>query len=77
MVDAEKASISYLKLCDSPSNTSHVHFTPLEMFSQPLFHSDTLRAKQGWVQGKGRRKETSQALLGEEDDRSDLLTLAF
>lgn len=29
------------------------------------------------MQGEGRRKETSQTLLAEEADRSDLLTLAF
>ena len=65
MVDSEKASVSYLKLCRSPSNTSYLHFTPLEMFSHPLFHSDTFKAKQGWVQGwEEKRDLTSLSWLG-------------
>lgn len=72
---SEKASVSYEKFCSS-SNTSHLFFTPSEMFSQPLFHLGPLQGVSRAGYRERKRKEI-QALLTLWKNRPDLLPLDF
>ena len=60
---SEKAPISYRKLCSS-SNTFRLCFTLSEVFSHPLFHwGPSGGGKQGWVQGREAKGDTSPSRL--------------
>ena len=72
---SEKASVSYEKLCSS-SNTSHLYFTPSEMFSHLLFHLGPLQGVSRAGYREGKRKEI-QAFLTLWKNRPDLLPLDF